>query len=61
MGQLVAWMVSLHLTRVEGHQRIDAQKQAHACLQSQGSVQGLVERSVDVVGAVDVDRWKEAG
>ena len=61
MGQLVAWIASLHRTCVEGYQRVDAQEQAHAGIQSDGSVQSLIERSIDIVRTVDVDRWKQAG
>src|SRR5436190_6015570 len=46
--------------RVERHERIDAQEQLDALVERDRRVQGLVERAVDVVIAVDDHRRKQA-
>ena len=47
--------------RVERHERIDAEQQVDAVVERDRCVQRLVERAVDVVLAVDLDRRKQSG
>src|SRR5205823_5136493 len=46
--------------RVERNQRVDAQQQIDALVERNRRVQRLVERTVDVVLAVDLDWWKQS-
>jgi hypothetical protein len=44
------------MLRIEGHQRIDAKHQPRAGLERNGRMQRLLQRTIDVPAAVDLDR-----
>ena len=57
----VTWPRAVRRLRVERHERVDAQQQVDAVIERDRRVQCLVERAVDVMLAVDLDRREQAG